>query len=99
MFINNTALYGGAIFIDSQSTLIFTSPCKVSFLNNEALIEGGALYVQRGLQSVSSPCFFKINDTADISINDNFGVNVYFEGNSAGEAGMCCMEETLITAH
>ena len=56
MFINNTALYGGAIFIDYQSTLIFTSPCNVSFLNNEVLIEGGALYVQRGLQSVSPPC-------------------------------------------
>ena len=84
MFINNTALLGGAVFIDSQSKLIFTSPCKASFINNEALLKGGALYVQT--EPNSPPCFFKVNYT-NFQFNGNFGVFLYFEGNSAGEAG------------
>ena len=84
MFINNTALFGGAVFIDSQSKLIFTSPCKASFINNEALLKGGALYVQT--EPNSPPCFFKVNHT-NFQFNGNFGVFLYFEGNSAGEAG------------
>ena len=86
MFINNTALYGGAMFIDSLSTFLFISPCNVSFINNKALL-GGALYVRREvypmLYQEPQPCFFEVNTTYF-----NFtGVRMYFEGNSAGEAG------------
>ena len=85
LFINNSALYGGSIFIDSDSHLKFVSPCIVSFINNTALITGGAIYVETALQPVlPQGCFFYILGNYSGSA---IGVQLYFENNHAGEAG------------
>ena len=83
-FLHNHATLGGALFIDLLSTINFTSPCNVSFTNNSAVIAGGAIYVQGVPQSVyiKMKCFFQFNDTSNAH-----NVDVYFEGNSAGDAG------------
>ena len=87
-FLNNNALYGGAIYIDFLSELIFISPCNVSFINNDALISGGAIYVQRTPQTSQAallpPCFFKVNNTNNPFYSTTIRVQLYFEGNSAG---------------
>ena len=82
-FINNKATYGAALYIDPSSRIFFTSPCNVSFINNTAVLAGGAIYVQDMPQSayLLTKCFFQFSDITDIN------VNVYFEGNSAGESG------------
>ena len=50
----------------------------MSFINNTALLTGGAIYVET---SSSSMCFYSL-DCTDID-----GVHLYFEGNYAGDAG------------
>ena len=79
IFINNTATYGGAIYVDSDSYLYFTVPSNVSFLNNTALFTGGAIYVET---PDSTTCFYYLLDCTDIE-----DINLYFEGNYAGDAG------------
>ena len=77
MFINNTASYGGAIYIidPSFSYLQFFILANVSFINNTAFIQGGAIYAG------SNTCFYLLECT------DIDGVHLYFEGNYAGDAG------------
>ena len=78
-FINNTATYGGAIYIDSDSSIHFQSPTNVSFINNTALFTGGAIYVET---PDSTTCFYYLLDCTDIE-----DIHLYFEGNYAGDAG------------
>ena len=77
-FINNTATYGGAIYVDINSTLYFQPPTNVSFINNTALFAGGAIYVET---PSSNTCFYSLD------CNDIEDIHLYFEGNYAGDAG------------
>ena len=74
-FIDNTAKYGGAIYVDSTSNISFNSPTNVLFINNTAVLTGGAIYVEP-LASIA--CFYGCNTN---------NINLYFEGNYAGDAG------------
>ena len=91
LFQNNSAAYGGSIFIDSSSQLIFVSPSNVSFVNNVAYITGGAIYAETVPQSsqVSSPpqCFFNVLYMQSQYLDSTIGVQLYFENNYAREAG------------
>ena len=92
LFQNNSAVYGGSIFIDSSSQLIFVSPCNVSFVNNAAILTGGAIYAetvpQSSLQlSLPQPCFFNVLCMQSQYLDSAIGVQLYFENNHAGEAG------------
>ena len=91
LFQNNSAAYGGSIFIDSSSQLTFASPSNMSFINNAAIVTGGAIYVETVPQSsqVSSPpqCFFNVLYMQSQYIDSAIGVQLYFENNHAGEAG------------
>ena len=78
-FIRNTASYGGAIFVDSSSSISFISPTNVSFINNTAFLTGGAIYVETSV--TSNTCFYMLNCT------DFEDIDLYFEGNYAGDAG------------
>ena len=79
VFINNTASYGGAIYIDSSNCYVnIISPANVSFINNTAFIQGGAIFVEA---PASANCFYSLNCT---DIED---IHLYFEGNYAGDAG------------
>ena len=87
-FINNTAVNGGAIYMDESSFIIFPSAYfQVKFINNTAKLAGGAIYAKT-LSSFytshsTSKCFFHILISNDFSQR----VYLYFDGNSAGEAG------------
>lgn len=83
IFINNTAVNGGALFIDEDSLLNLISPVNVSFIQNTALLAGGAIYVMSNsalLVDDAVNCFVTLQGyTRDIYM--------YFERNRAGEAG------------
>ena len=87
-FINNTAVNGGSIYLDESSFLIFCSPeFQANFINNTAKLAGGAIYAKTLSSSYIShstaKCFFHILISEDFSQR----VYLYFDGNSAGEAG------------
>ena len=77
-FIDNSAIYGGALYIDAWSMIEFSLPTNVSFINNTAFLAGGAIYAE---PPYSNTCFYTLNCTA------LKGVHLYFEGNYANEAG------------
>ena len=87
LFSNNSAAIGGALYLDEASLLNLTSPTTVIFIGNNAVLFGGAIYVQsQSLFSSPRPdfvvpkCFIQLLDSED-------QVKLYFEGNTAGEAG------------
>eukprot|EP00731_Ephydatia_muelleri_P030567 Em0022g81a len=83
VFINNTATKGGALYIDSYSSISFSSPTNVSFINNTAFFTGGAIYVEA---PSSTACFYMYSlNCTDIQQVENISLN--FEGNYAGDAG------------
>ena len=78
IFSNNTAIYGGAIYIDSDSRLYIGSPTNISFINNTAVFTGGAIYVEA---LTTTTCFYSLNCMEIESIH------LYFDSNYAGDAG------------
>lgn len=83
VFMNNTAVNGGALFMDGNSLLNLTSPTNVSFIGNTAILAGGAIHVLSSstlLADSAVNCFVMLQGPMS-------GIKVYFEGNRAGEAG------------
>ena len=80
-FSNNSALYGGAVYVDPSSSMFFIHHPTLKFLNNTAFFAGGAMYVNTGVNDIYGPCFIQMN------CSDLPEIILYFEGNSAGEAG------------
>ena len=85
IFVNNSATYGGAIYMDYGSYLNYSSPTNVTFVNNTATLTGGAIYVVTSFPSkyYAMACFYQYDRISDTPLH----VHVYFEGNFAGEAG------------
>lgn len=73
-FFNNTAINGGAIYVGQQSFLNLSSQNNLTFMNNTAVLAGGAIYVE-SLPFIT--CFFKLNGL----------ITMYYNRNEAGEAG------------
>ena len=76
-FANNSALEGGAYYLDSESYYSLGEESHVTFTNNTAGHKGGALYVEAnpGCYSVQHPlCFFEVQKA---------GKFLQFENNSA----------------
>ena len=83
-FVNNKAAYGGAIFMDSFSTIYFFNQSNLSFINNVALLNGGAIFIlDSGLPFPSPNCFFQFGG----NVSSEIDAHMYFEGNYAAEAG------------
>jgi predicted outer membrane repeat protein len=76
VFENNTADYGGAIFVNYTATLNLK---EVSFVNNTANVQGGAIYVE----NVGSP--LNIGGSL-IAENTNFTYNNAVNANAQGGA-------------
>ena len=86
--INNTAVNGGSIYMDESSFFIFPlHTFQANFINNTAKLAGGAIYARALSSSYISQsygkCFFHI----PIEWNFHENVSLYFEGNTAEEAG------------
>ena len=86
-FYNNSATYGGAIYMEMESYLNYSSPTNVTFINNTASLSGGAIYVVTPIPSIyyTMACFYQYDGTFRNNITAD--INVYFEGNFAREAG------------
>ena len=85
IFVNNSATYGAAIYMENESYLNYSSPTNVTFINNTALLTGGAIYVVTYSPSAyyHMACFYQYDKISDTPLR----VHVYFDGNFAGEAG------------
>ena len=88
VFENNTStIDGGALHLDESSLLYFEPNTSISFIKNNALKRGGAIYVENTkadeyLQHIF--CFFELEDMAKYH---QANVQLVFEGNLAGIAG------------
>ena len=84
MFSNNTGSNGPAISLYS-SFLILQEPLIATFLNNSALLYGGAIYADNVVLPGHSRCAIQINtNKRDLH---NLNITLEFEGNTAGLAG------------
>ena len=80
LFYNNSATYGGAIYMDTLSNLTLERPVDVYFIENEAFFSGGAIYIEpEGVRYYQ--CSFLIS-RCNVT-----GINLYFEDNNADLAG------------
>ena len=77
-FIQNSAEHGGALAFSGSSKLILTEPLQASFVDNEATIDGGAIYfadtisVSQCTQSFASDpreCFIELNSNSSIQLD------------------------------
>ena len=86
LFYNNSAMYGGAIYMDTSSNVTLGESTSVSFIENQAIVTGGAIYIESA--PAPSRCFLQLINTSDCpSQNDKKGINMYFKGNIASLAG------------
>ena len=83
-FKNNKATIGAAIQL-YNSFLILQEPLTATFLNNSALLYGGAIYADNVVLPGHSRCAIQIN-TNKTNLN-NLTITLKFEGNTAGLAG------------
>ena len=93
-FINNTALWGGAVHLDHHSSVRFYPSASALFSHNKATEYGGAIFVVDTVGQNTCPpvmylpsrneCFFHVISN-EISQTEN--INLTFEGNTAGKGG------------
>ena len=94
LFYNNSATYGGAIYMDALSNITLERPTNVSFIKNEAFFSGGAIHI-----AAARVRYYQCSFLIDCSMpNDINGINFYFKDNNAILQEVCYMEETLIVA-
>ena len=63
VFRNNSALSGGAISLSDSSFIILVSPAIIKFINNFAMYQGGAVYINEN-PTLSPLCFFQIQSNS-----------------------------------
>ena len=93
-FINNTALHGGAMHLDHQSSMYIHPYACMLFENNTAEKYGGAIYVIDITGSGTCPpvldlpsrneCFAHIISNG---MSETGRINLAFQGNTAGKSG------------
>ena len=90
-FIKNSAIDGGGLLLSSNSKLYLQPNTQVSFLNNHAVRNGGAIKIEEqdpitfctDNQLLDEECFFQIRAEKWYS---SLNITVYFDNNTA-EAG------------
>ena len=105
-FLRNTGLFGGALYLVTYSYLIMNRNSSIYFIDNEARIGGGAIYVnENGLSSFAmgfQDCFIRFaydnfvlcEDCSDL---DSYGVFIKFSGNNAPSGGSMVSGSSLVT--
>ena len=106
-FLRNIGIYGGALYLVEYSYLIVSRNSSVYFLENEARIEGGAIYVNENdlnshLIGGFVDCFiqFAYDDFSlceNCSDLESLGVYIQFSGNRAPSAGRMVSGSSLST--
>ena len=105
-FLRNTGVFGGALYLVTYSYLILNRNSSIYFIENEALIGGGAIYVNvNGLNSFAmgfQDCFIHFaydnfvlcEDCSDL---DSYGIYVEFSGNIAPSGASMVLGFSLAT--
>ena len=83
-FQDNKASYGAAILLESNSHIILAENSTVLFQNNNAFLDGGAIYAYER-STANYVCAIQV-DSNKRSISD-LNINVTFDGNSAYRSG------------
>lgn len=95
-FLNGHSLDdGGALYL-SNSVVTLVAPTNIIFVNNSALLKGGAIYAEYSSQpnnvrdyndslSLTIPCFLQFIDPYGTFENPN--IRLYFANNKADESG------------
>ena len=101
-FINNTALWGGAMHLDHHSSIRFHPSASVHFNRNKAREYGGAIFVVDTVGENTCPpvmylpsrneCFFHVISN---EISQTGKINLTFEGNTAGKSGVYALSSPV----
>jgi transcription initiation factor TFIID subunit 2/histone acetyltransferase MYST3 len=107
IFLRNIGIYGGALYLVEYSYLIMNSNSSIYFIENEARIEGGAVYVnENGLNShliggfidcfihFAYDNFILCENCSDL---ESFGTYIQFSGNRAPSTGRMVSGSALST--
>ena len=92
-FINNTAPNGAAIFISGSSVIQTDSTSVLLFRNNRAFHNGGAIYIDYGINHAiytldrndNEPCFVLVDNDKHTALDSTY--ILHFEGNVANDGG------------
>ena len=84
VFINNTGIEGGAILVINNGYMLLNYESKLSFINNHAVISGGAIHVVQNVRA--SSCFYQLFEPITES---PLGIREYFlfQNNTAHDFG------------
>ena len=87
-FEDNYAMYGGALKICKGSFVFLHNNSNMQFINNSAIMMGGAIFVQQTCLDTSLPCVFQPYMPENTTI-DELGkfLTLDFVDNSAGITG------------
>ena len=85
-FQNNTGTNGGALRLCESSAIYIRNNTYVTFIENHALVAGGAIFVQRRCLEAISPCFFQ-PEISDYEAPLNETMQFEFVDNTAAYAG------------
>ena len=87
-FENNYAEYGGAIAVHSNGILYLQPHTHMKFINNTAVLYGGAFHVESSATHLNPRCFLQVDDIAGLGQKfDALDVKVTFSYNTAAIAG------------
>ena len=90
-FMLNSAQRGGALALSGSSKLILTEPLQADFIQNNAFIHGGAIFIEDTF-SISLCTRLSSNTAIEakecfIELNSISNIQLYFNYNTAGSAG------------
>ena len=86
LFEDNIGMNGGAMSLLGNSLLSLHPHTVVSFINNRAIMKGGALYIDNS-EIVNPGCFFNVHVTSYDELDYVLTKKFIFSGNTAGQAG------------
>ena len=99
--INNSALFGGGLYLHHQSQLVFTANSSLNMSGNRAIISGGGIYVSDDCYKPDlSPnstchCFFELMPNASNSTLSMLSPRVFASGNTAHTSGNLIYVSTM----
>ena len=87
VFDSNTALFGGAIYLERNSFIFLKPNTKVIFSNNSAILKGGAIYIAGGNEGTFLfDCQIQVYDP-ELTPPNELGTLMKFINNTALDAG------------
>ena len=89
IFRNNSGVNGGGLALYESSFIILTPPVYIRFLDNWAQSKGGGIFVGQltyATSNIETTCFYQL-PSDEYKNYDQGTLEIFFNGNSAGESG------------